>query len=124
MQKNPVVAVTPSKPSIDLITVTPKAAERVKQLLSKTGNPNGALRVKVESGGCSGLSYKLEPADVPGPQDTVVEAQGIRVFLDKKSLLYLAGTELTYESGLMGSGFKFNNPNVVASCSCGESFTV
>lgn len=109
---------------MDLITVTPGAAERAKQLLNKVGKPNGALRVKVESGGCSGLSYKLEPADAPGPHDTVVETQGIKVFLDKKSLLYLAGTELSYESGLMGSGFRFKNPNAVASCSCGESFTV
>jgi iron-sulfur cluster assembly protein len=109
---------------LDLITVTPQAAERVKQLLNKVGKPNGALRVKVASGGCSGLSYNLEPADQPTPQDAVIETQGIRVFLDKKSLLYLAGTELFYESGLMGSGFKFKNPNAVASCSCGESFTV
>lgn len=109
---------------MDLITVTPQAAERAKQLLAKVGKPQGALRVKVTSGGCSGLSYKLEPADQPNPQDAVVETQGIKVFLDKKSLLYLAGSELLYESGLMGSGFKFKNPNAVASCSCGESFTV
>jgi iron-sulfur cluster assembly protein len=109
---------------VDLITVTPQAAERAKQLLAKVGKPQGAIRVKVDSGGCSGLSYKLEPADAPGPQDAIVEAHGVRVFLDKKSLLYLAGSELSYESGLMGSGFKFKNPNAVASCSCGESFTV
>jgi len=109
---------------MDLITVSPQAAERARQLLAKIGKPQGALRVKVLSGGCSGLSYKLEPAEQPSPQDTVIETQGIRVFLDKKSLLYLAGSELYYESGLMGSGFKFKNPNAVASCSCGESFTV
>ncbi len=109
---------------MDIITVAPQAAERVKQLLNKVGKPQGALRVKVISGGCSGLSYNLEPADQPDPQDAVIETQGIKVFLDKKSLLYLAGSELQYESGLMGSSFKFKNPHAVATCSCGESFTV
>jgi len=105
-----------------LITVTPQAAEKAKQLLSKSGKK--ALRVKVTSSGCAGLSYKLEPADDPEPKDAVQEAHGLKVYLDPKSLLYLVGTELTYESSLMNSGFKFKNPNAVATCSCGESFTV
>ncbi len=87
--------------------------------------PSGALRVKVLAGGCSGMSYNLEPTnEPPRPGDNVVEKEGLKVYLDPKSLLYLVGTELDYESTLMSQRFKFSNPNATHSCSCGESFTV
>lgn len=108
-----------------LITITENAAKKAKQLLEKTGKPGGALRVKVISGGCSGMEYKLEPDwDPPKPGDSIVEAQGLKVYLDPKGLLYMAGSELDYVSSLMGSSFKFKNPQAVAECSCGQSFTV
>lgn len=108
-----------------LITLTDNAVKKAKQLLEKAGKPNAALRVKVISGGCSGMEYKIEPDDnPPHPKDSVVEFQGLKVYLDAKGLLYMAGSELDYVSSLMGSGFKFKNPQAVAECSCGTSFTV
>jgi iron-sulfur cluster assembly protein len=108
-----------------LLTITENAEKKAKALLEKSGKPNAALRVKVVSGGCSGLEYKLEPDDnPPNAKDKVVESNGIKVYIDPKGLLYIAGTELDYVSTLMSSGFKFKNPNAVAECSCGLSFTV
>lgn len=108
-----------------LITLTENAVKKAKQLLEKSGKPNAALRVRVISGGCSGMEYRIEPDEnPPGPKDSVVETQGLKVYLDAKGLLYMVGTELDYVSSLMGSGFKFKNPQSVAECSCGQSFTV
>lgn len=107
------------------ITITDRAAAKAKQLLEKAGKPGAALRVRVISGGCSGMEYKLEPdALPPTPSDNVVEQNGLKVYLDSKGLLYMAGTELDYVTSLASSGFKFKNPNAVAECSCGLSFTV
>ena len=107
------------------ITITDRAVSKAKQLLEKAGKPGAALRVKVLSGGCSGMEYKLEPDDeAPKPSDNVVEQQGLKVYLDSKGLLYMSGTELDYVTSLASSGFKFKNPNAVAECSCGQSFTV
>ena len=112
-------------PATALITVTEKAAVKAKELLAKQGLTAGAVRVKVTSGGCSGFSYNLEPtADAPQKGDQVVETNGLKVYLDPKSLLFIAGTELDYESTLMSQKFVFKNPNASSSCSCGESFSV
>lgn len=108
-----------------LITITENAAKKAKELLAKTGKPDAALRVRVISGGCSGMEYKIEPdTEPPKAGDNVVETQGLKVYLDSKGLLYMAGSELDYVSSLMNSGFKFRNPQSVAECSCGQSFTV
>lgn len=108
-----------------LITLSERAAAKAKQLLAQTGNAHAALRIRVISGGCSGLEYRIEPDfEQAKPTDHVVESHGIKVFLDPKGVLYMAGSELDYVSSLMGSAFKFKNPNAVAECSCGESFTV
>lgn len=111
-------------PGLALIDVTEKAAKKAKELLTQKGMPEGAMRVKVLAGGCSGLSYAIEPTDGP-PQkgDSVVEAHGLKVYLDPKSLLYLAGTKLDYEVTLMSQRFTFSNPNATVTCSCGESFS-
>ena len=107
------------------ITITDRAVAKAKQLLEKAGKPGAALRVRVLSGGCSGMEYKLEPdADAPKSNDNVIEHQGLKIYLDSKGLLYMAGTELDYVTSLANSGFKFKNPNAVAECSCGTSFTV
>jgi iron-sulfur cluster assembly protein len=107
-----------------LMTVSDKAAQKARELLAKKGLPDGAIRVKVLAGGCSGMSYAMEPdAGPPQKGDAVVEAKGVRVYLDPKSLLFLAGTELDYEQSLMSQRFVFRNPNAVSTCSCGESFT-
>jgi iron-sulfur cluster assembly protein len=82
------------------------------------------IRVGVDSGGCSGLSYKLDFDNVMREGDQVFEDNGVKVVVDRKSFLYLAGTELDYTGGLNGKGFVFNNPNASRTCGCGESFSV
>ncbi|MFN0116799.1 MAG: HesB/IscA family protein [Elusimicrobiota bacterium] len=107
------------------ITLTPRAAQKAKALLEKAGMPQGALRLRVMSGGCSGLEYKVEPDNnPPQPKDNVIEAHGLKVYFDAKVLLYMAGSELDYVSSLTNSGFKLKNPQAAAECSCGQSFTV
>ena len=107
-----------------MVTVRDEAAAKIKQLLQDEGRPGRGLRIAVSGGGCSGLQYKLEFADSPDEVDQVVESNGVRVFVDPKSSLYLSGVELSYDDGLMGAGFKVTNPNARATCNCGESFCV
>lgn len=110
---------------MEMLTLTENAANKAKALLAKTGKPDAALRIRVLSGGCSGLEYRIEPDyEAPNPKDTVVESRGLKIYLDAKCLLYMAGSEMDYVSSLMGSGFKIRNPQAVAECSCGQSFTV
>ena len=105
------------------VTVTERAAARIKELLIAENRDGDGLRVKVVGGGCSGLQYKVD-LDVPKGSDKVFEKDGAKVLIDMKSLLYLTGTELDYKDELMQSGFVFQNPNVKKSCGCGASFTV
>lgn len=107
-----------------LVDITEKAAQKAKALLAQKGMPDGAIRVRVTAGGCSGMSYDLQPVVEPKPGDKVIEERGLRIFLDAKSVLFLAGTTLDYESTLMSQRFVFKNPNAKSSCSCGESFSV
>ena len=107
-----------------LLTITEKAAGKVKQIAAKQGKPESALRVKVVGGGCSGMSYQFGFADDISDSDKVFEQHGVKVAVDASSLIYISGSQLDYEESLMKSGFKVSNPNAVASCSCGESFSV
>ena len=106
-----------------MITLTPLATRKVKELLAKRGTPEGGLRLGVRGGGCSGNAYYMEYCEAEAPGDEVYEADGFRLYLDLKSAVLLTGTEIDYVDGLMGAGFKFNNPNVRHSCACGESFS-
>ncbi|MFN4298611.1 MAG: HesB/IscA family protein [Thermaurantimonas sp.] len=107
-----------------MIQVSDSAKKQLLHLLESEGQGTSrCIRVTVTSGGCSGLSYKLEFAD-PAPDDKVFEHGEIKVAVDKKSLLYLVGTTLDYSGGLNGKGFVFNNPNAKRTCGCGESFAV
>lgn len=108
-----------------MITVTEKAKSRIVEL-KKESNLTEAhfLRVGVESGGCSGLSYKLDFDNAVTDGDEVIDCNGVRLVTDKRSVLYLFGTELDFTDGLNGKGFTFNNPNASRTCSCGESFSV
>ena len=106
-----------------LVRVTASAAKKVGALLTRQGRPNGVLRVAVVGGGCSGLQYKMDLQDGPANRDILVETGGVRVVVDPKSALYVAGSELDYVDALQGGGFKVNNPNAASSCSCGESFS-
>lgn len=107
-----------------MITLTPHAVQQVKTLLEKQGNPGYGLRVGISGGGCAGLSYKFSFEEKPEESDKIVEQDGVKVFVDVKSYLYLNGMEIDYHSDLMSSGFTFNNPNAKSSCGCGTSFSV
>jgi len=105
------------------VTLAERAARHVSRYLQKRGKGIG-LRLGVRTTGCSGLAYKLEYVDEAQAEDQVFESQGVKVYVDPKSLPYLAGTELDYAREGLNEGFRFNNPNEKASCGCGESFTV
>ena len=105
------------------LALTPLAAEKVKELLTQRGTPELALRVGVRGGGCSGNSYFMEFCEQEAEGDAVLMSEGVKLVIDARSATVLAGTSIDFVSGLMGSGFKFNNPNVRHSCACGESFT-
>jgi iron-sulfur cluster assembly protein len=108
-----------------MITVTENAKKQAIHLIKEENRPaDSFIRVGVDSGGCSGLSYKLEFDNVLQPTDQVFEDKGIKIVVDKKSFLYLIGTELDYSAGLNGKGFVFINPNASRTCGCGESFSV
>jgi iron-sulfur cluster assembly protein len=108
-----------------MITITETAKKKVLSLMAEEGLGNDTfIRVGVESGGCSGLSYKLSFDKEIKPDDKVFESNGLKIVVDKKSILYLAGTTLEYSGGLNGKGFVFNNPNATRTCGCGESFAV
>jgi iron-sulfur cluster assembly protein len=105
-----------------MITITDTAAREVKKQATKRGTPEAALRVGIRGGGCTGFSYLFEWADgAPKATDKVFEKDGIKLYVDPKSYVYLDGTELDFVTSIMGYGFKFNNPNVKGSCGCGES---
>ena len=106
-----------------LCRVTDAASNRLTSLLTKQGRPNGALRVAVIGGGCSGLQYKMDLVDGPLPRDILVPSKGVNIVIDPKSALFVSGSELDYSDDLQKGGFKVTNPNAVAHCSCGESFT-
>ncbi len=104
--------------------VTEAAAERVRALIDKRGKPTAGIRIGVRSKGCSGLSYTLEYADDKTAFDEVVEAHGVRLFIDPKAMMFILGTEMDYVEEQLQSGFVFRNPNEKGRCGCGESFHV
>lgn len=108
-----------------MISVTDKAKERIVLLREEEKrSAEHNIRVSVKGGGCSGLMYDLGFDDKVNPADQVFEDKGIRILVDKKSLLYLLGTTLDFTDGLNGKGFQFINPNATRTCGCGESFAV
>jgi iron-sulfur cluster assembly accessory protein len=111
-------------PDEPAVTITPNAAEMVLKARQESNiPPEQALRLGVRGGGCSGFTYDLS-FDAPRPEgDRIFTQHGVTLVVDEMSLQYLAGTELDYVEGLMGAGFKFNNPNVKGTCGCGSSFT-
>jgi iron-sulfur cluster assembly protein len=121
VEKKPATAA----PNAAVIHLTERAAERIRALLAKDGVPaeTGGLRVGVQGGGCSGLSYAMKLDTQARDRDKVFEEHGARIFVDPKSLLYLGGTTLEYEVTVMKQGFVFQNPNAARSCGCGSSFT-
>ena len=109
---------------MNMIAISDKAAAEVKKQAAKRGKPESALRVGIRGGGCTGFSYLFEWADgPPKTHDKVFEKDGIKLYVDPKSFVYLDGTELDFVTSMMGYGFKFNNPNVKSTCGCGSSFS-
>ncbi|HAK06857.1 MAG TPA: iron-sulfur cluster assembly accessory protein [Spartobacteria bacterium] len=107
-----------------MIKVTDNAARKLASLLEKQDRPNGALRLAVIGGGCSGLQYTMDLVDGPANRDILVQASNVRLVVDPKSALFVSGSVLDYSEDLQKGGFKVTNPNAVAHCSCGESFAV
>jgi iron-sulfur cluster assembly protein len=106
------------------VQITEVAAKRILLLMSKQGLGEGGLRVGVKGGGCSGLSYVFSWEKEARPGDEVFEGHGAKIFVDKKSYLFLKGTVLDYDTSLMSKGFVLSNPNAKGSCGCGTSFGV
>jgi iron-sulfur cluster assembly protein len=107
------------------IVVTPEAGAQIKLQLEKRNTPNARLRLGVKGAGCSGFTYVLQFEDnAPREKDFTFEAHGVGLIVDKRSLAYLNGTTLDWESTLMKQGFKISNPNEKSKCGCGHSFSV
>jgi iron-sulfur cluster assembly accessory protein len=107
------------------IMLTKKAEDKVKEIMSEQSEPYAGLRIQVVGGGCSGFSYRMGfDKNFSDQSDAIFEFDGLKVFVDKQSLLYMDGSEVDYIDGLHGAGFKFNNPNSTGSCGCGSSFSV
>lgn len=106
-----------------LVTITPKAASKAREFLANEQKQNAGLRVYVAGGGCSGMSYGMVLEEAAGEDDLVIKEDGLSIFIDPTSAQYLKGSQIDYAESLMGSGFKIENPNVVSSCACGQSFT-
>jgi len=106
-----------------LLKLSTKAGAKISSLLTRQGRPQGALRVAVIGGGCSGLQYKMDLVDGPANRDIMIETQSVRVVIDPKSALFVSGSELDFSDDLQKGGFKVTNPNAAAHCSCGESFS-
>ena len=104
-----------------MITLTPVAIAKVKSILAERSQET-ALRISVVGAGCSGFQYQMMLDKEPRTDDQVIDMDGLKVYVDAKSLLYLNGTKVDYVDGSSGSGFKFDNPNAKAACGCGESF--
>ena len=105
-----------------LIKVMDKASRKLRSLLEQQDRQNGALRLAVIGGGCSGLQYKMDLVDGPTDRDILIESAGVRVVVDPKSALFVSGSVLDYSDDLQKGGFQVTNPNAVAHCSCGQSF--
>ena len=108
--------------SKQVITLSDRAAERVKEIMASAKEPIVGVRVGVTSGGCAGMSYVMEYAKKANPSDEVIEDKGVKVLIDPSAVIYLLGTEMDYKKEELSSTFVFKNPNETERCGCGESF--
>jgi iron-sulfur cluster assembly protein len=107
-----------------VVTLTDRAADRVRDIMAKAERPYIGLRVGVKNGGCAGQEYVLDYAEAAEPLDEVVEDRGVRILIDPKAILFLIGSEIDYETTRLASRFVFHNPNETDACGCGESVTI
>lgn len=105
------------------LKITPNAVKEAKRLMAMQDTPGLVVRIGVQGGGCSGLSYNFNFDTKTSEYDEVIEADGVKFVVDAKSAIFLKGTTLEYITALMGGGFKFINPNATGTCGCGESFS-
>ena len=110
--------------SKQVITLSDRAASRVKEIIAQAKEPIIGVRVGVASGGCAGMSYVMEYAKKTNPNDEVIEDKGVKVFVDSSAIMYLLGTEMDYKKDKFSSSFIFKNPNETERCGCGESFKI
>jgi iron-sulfur cluster assembly protein len=114
----------PRRPRPKVVSLTPAAATRVKEIMAKADRPYAGLRVGVKNGGCAGQEYVLEYAETAGPLDEVVEDNGVTILIEPKAVLFLIGTVIDYEVSKLSAKFVFRNPNETDACGCGESVTI
>jgi iron-sulfur cluster assembly protein len=107
-----------------MINLTTRAVEQAKRIRNQNQKEGFGLRIGLSSGGCSGLSYKMDFEEQPGEHDKVLEFDGLKVFVDPKAFLYLGNVQVDFHSDMMSSGFTFNNPDAKTTCGCGTSFSV
>ncbi|MEM9329762.1 MAG: iron-sulfur cluster insertion protein ErpA [Pseudomonadota bacterium] len=108
---------------LNTVTATDAALKRIAEIVANDAS-NTALRISVEGGGCSGFSYKFDLVDSQEDDDLIIEGHGGRILIDEMSLIYMGGSQIDFVDDLMGQAFKVNNPNAVASCGCGTSFSL
>jgi iron-sulfur cluster assembly protein len=112
------------RPRPKVVTLTERAAERVREIMGRAEKPYAGLRVGVKNGGCAGQEYLLEYAEEAGPLDEVVEDKGVTILVEPKAVLFLIGTEIDYEVSRLAAKFVFRTPNETDACGCGESVTI
>jgi iron-sulfur cluster assembly protein len=112
------------RPRPKVVTLTDRAAERVREIMARAEKPYAGLRVGVKNGGCAGQEYVLEYAEAPNALDETVEDKGVAIFVEPKAVLFLIGTEIDYEVTKLSAKFVFRNPNETDACGCGESVTI
>jgi len=110
--------------SKQVITLSDRAADRVKEIIASAKEPIVGVGVGVASGGCAGMSYVMEYAKNTNPNDEIIEDKGVKVLIDPKAIMYLLGTEMDYKKEELSSTFVFKNPNETERCGCGESFKI
>ena len=113
-----------NKPLPKVMTLTDKAAERIRKIIQASDKPIAGLKVGVKNGGCAGMEYTLDYAEKFEPGADVIEDKGVKIMIDPKAVLFLLGTQMDYEVSKLSSGFVFNNPNQTSACGCGESVAI
>lgn len=113
-----------ARPRPKVITLTERAAERIREIAANSDREIVGLRIGVRNGGCAGMAYTMEYAEAAGPMDEVVEDKGVTVLVDPKAVLFLLGTEMDFQVDKLSARFVFNNPNQTSACGCGESVTL
>lgn len=108
----------------NLLSLTPSAIERLRDINKKSSNDNVAVKLGVKNGGCAGMAYTMDYINEVSQNDEVIKIEGITLVIDPKAILFLLGTEMDYEESTLNSGFIFNNPNQTDACGCGESVTL